>query len=70
MISTRFRTKILLVTVLPVITASLILAYIFISGRVDEFNKRMNNEGNNIALYLSTMSEYGMFSNNFSFIIL
>ena len=68
MISTRFRTKILLVTVLPVITASLILAYIFISGRVAEFNKRINNEGNNIALYLSTMSEYGMFSNNFKYL--
>ena len=68
MISARFRTKILLVTVLPVITASLILAYIFISGRVDEFNKRINNEGNNIALYLSTMSEYGIFSNNFNYL--
>ena len=68
MINTRFRTKILLVTVLPVITAALILAYIFISGRVDEFNKRVNNEGNNIALYLSTMSEYGIFSNNFKYL--
>ena len=68
MISSRFRTKILLVTVLPVITAALILSYIFISGRVDEFNKRINNEGNNIALYLSTMSEYGIFSNNFKYL--
>ena len=68
MISTRFRTKVLLVTVIPVITAALILAYIFISGRVDEFNKRINNEGNNIALYLSTMSEYGIFSNNFKYL--
>ena len=68
MISARFRTKVLLITVLPVITASLILAYIFISGRVGEFNKRINNEGNNIALYLSTMSEYGIFSNNFKYL--
>ena len=68
MINSRFRTKILLVTVLPVITATLILAYIFISGRVDEFNKRINNEGNNIALYVSTMSEYGIFSNNFKYL--
>ena len=68
MINTRFRTKILLVTVLPVITATLILAYFFISGRVDDFNKRINSEGNNIALYLSTMSEYGMFSNNFTYL--
>ncbi|MHA1989138.1 MAG: HAMP domain-containing protein, partial [Promethearchaeota archaeon] len=68
MISTQFRTKILLVTVLPVITAALILAYIFISGRVDEFNKRINDEGNNIALYLSTMSEYGIFSNSFGYL--
>lgn len=68
MINTRFRTKILLVTVLPVISAALILAYIFISGKVDEFNKRINDEGNNIALYLSTMSEYGIFSHSFEYL--
>lgn len=68
MINTRFRTKILLVTVLPVVTAALILAYIFISASVDEFNKRTNDTGNTIAIYLSKMSEYGIFSNNFEYI--
>ena len=68
MISTRFRTNILLVTVLPVITTALILAFILISGRVDELNKRTNDEGNNIASYLSIMSEYGIFSNNFEYL--
>ena len=68
MISTRFRTKILLVTVLPVITAALILAYIFISGKVEEFNNRIDNEGNNIALYLSAMSEYGIISDSFEYL--
>ena len=68
MISSRFRTNVLLVTVLPVITTALILAYILISGRVDELNKKTNNEGNNIASYLSIMSEYGIFSNNFEYL--
>ncbi len=68
MISTRFRTNILLVTVLPVITTALILAFILISGRVDELNKRTNDEGNNIASYLSIMSEYGIFSNSFEYL--
>ena len=68
MISIRFRTKILLITVLPVVVTALILAYILISGRVDELNKRTNGEGNNIASYLSTISEYGIFSNNFEYL--
>lgn len=68
MISTKFRTKILLITVLPVVATALILAYILISGRIDELNKRTNDEGNNIANYLSIMSEYGMFSDNFEYL--
>ncbi|MCW8899598.1 MAG: ATP-binding protein [Gammaproteobacteria bacterium] len=53
---------------LPVITTAIILAYILISGRVDEFNKRMNTEGNNIASYLSLISEYGIISNSFEYL--
>lgn len=68
MISTRFTSKVLLVTVVPVITTALILAFILISGRVDEFNKRINEKGSNIASYLSPVSEYGIFSNNFSYL--
>lgn len=68
MISPRFRTKVLLVTVLPVITTALILASILISGRIDEFNKKTVEKGNNIASYISLMSEYGVFSNNFSYL--
>lgn len=68
MISARFRTKVLLVTVLPVIATALILAYILISGRIDDFNKRINDEGNNVANYLATLSEYGVFSNSFEYI--
>lgn len=66
--SYQFRTKLLLVTVIPVIITSIILAYILISGRVDEFNKRINEQGNNIVNYLSLMSEYGVFSNNFRYL--
>jgi len=68
MISIRFTSKVLLVTVIPVITTALILASILISGRIDEFNKRINEKGNNIAHYLSPISEYGVFSNNFSYL--
>lgn len=68
MINARFRTKILLVTVLPVVITSIILAYILISGRVDEFNKRTNDQGNDLVSYLSLMSEYGVFSNNFDYL--
>ena len=68
MITSKFRTKILLITVLPVIATSLILAYILISGRVDELNKRTNDEGKSIVSYLSIMSEYGIFSNNFEYL--
>lgn len=68
MINARFRTKILLVTVLPVVITSIILAYILISGRVDEFNKRTNDQGNNLVSYLSLMGEYGVFSNNFEYL--
>ena len=68
MIWSNFKTKLLLVTVVPVIITSIILAYILISGRVDEFNKRINNQGNNIVNYLSLMSEYGIFTNNFGYL--
>lgn len=68
MIIKKFRTKLLLVAVAPVIIASIILAYTLISGRVDEFNKRIDEQGNNIASYLSSMSEYGVFSNNFEYL--
>lgn len=68
MMNIRFRSRILLVTVLPVVSASIILAYIFISGRVDEFNERTNDQGNNISSYLSLMSEYGVYSNNFEYL--
>ena len=65
MICTRFTTKILLVTVLPVITTAFILAFILISGRIDEFNNRFNDTGNNVTSYLSTISEYWIVSNSF-----
>ena len=68
MISTRFRTKVLFVTVLPVIATALILASVLISERINEFDKRTNEKGNNIASYLSLMSEYGIFSNSFSYL--
>lgn len=68
MISSRFRTKVLFVTVLPVIATALILASVLISERINEFDKRTNEKGNNIASYLSLMSEYGIFSNNFSYL--
>jgi len=68
MISSRFRTKVLFVTVLPVIATALILASVLISERINEFDKRTNEKGNNIASYLSLMSEYGVFSNNFSYL--
>lgn len=68
MISTRFRTKVLFVTVLPVIATALILASVLISERINEFDKQINEKGNNIASYLSPMSEYGIFSNSFSYL--
>lgn len=68
MISPRFTSKVLLVTVIPVITTAIILASILISGRIDEFNKRIDEKGNNIASYLSPISEYGVFSNSFSYL--
>ena len=68
MISVRFRTKVLFVTVLPVIATALILASVLISERINEFDKRTNEKGNNIASYLSLMSEYGIFSNSFSYL--
>ena len=68
MISPRFRTKVLFVTVLPVVITALILAFILISGRIDEFNKRTLEKGNNIASYISLMSEYSIFSNDFSYL--
>lgn len=68
MIISKFRTKLLLVTVVPVVITSVVLAYMLISGRVEEFNKRIDEQGNNIANYLSSMSEYGVFSNNFEYL--
>ena len=68
MISSRFTTRVLLVTVLPVVITAFILASILISERIDEFNKRINEKGNNIASYLSPISEYGVFSNSFSYL--
>lgn len=68
MIGSRFTSKVLLVTVIPVITTALILASILISERIEEFNKRINEKGSNIASYLSPISEYGIFSNNFSYL--
>ena len=68
MISSRFTSKVLLVTVIPVITTAFILASILISERIDEFNKRIDEKGNNIASYLSPISEYGIFLNNLSYL--
>lgn len=68
MTSARFRTKILLVTVLPVVATAIILAYVLISGRVDEFNKRIDDKGNDLTNHLSIISEYGIFSNNFGYL--
>lgn len=68
MISTRFTSKVLFVTVLPVVTTALILASILISERIDEFNKRIDEKGNNIASYLSPISEYGIFASHFSYL--
>lgn len=66
--SAKFRTKMLMVTVLPVVATAIILAYVLISGRVDEFNKRIDDKGSDITNYLSVMSEYGLFSNNFEYL--
>lgn len=68
MTSTRFSTKVLLITLIPVITTALILGSILISGRLDEFNQRIEEKGNNIVSYLSPISEYGIFSNNFNYL--
>lgn len=66
--SVRFRTKVLLVTVLPVVVTAVILAYVLISGRIDELNKRIDDKGNDITNYLSVTSEYGLFSNSFEYL--
>ena len=63
----RFTSKVLFITVIPVVTTAIILASILISGRIDEFNERINEKGQNLANYLSPISEYGVFSNNFSY---
>lgn len=68
MIKARFTSRVLLVTVLPVVTTAIILAIILITGRINEFNSRINQQGDNIAGYLSPISEYGIFSNNFSYL--
>jgi PAS domain S-box-containing protein len=52
----------------PVITTALILGSILVSGRIDEFNKHIDQKGNDIANYLSPISEYGIFSNNFTYL--
>ena len=64
----RFRTKVLFITVIPVILTALILASIFISDRINGLNKATYEKGRNIASYISLMSEYGVFSNNFSYL--
>lgn len=68
MISASFRTKVLLVTLIPVISTAIILAYILISGHVNEFNKRNDAEGKNIASYIALTSEYGVFTNDFEYL--
>lgn len=65
--STHFTSKVLLVTVIPVVTTAIILASILISGRIDEFNERINEKGQNLVNYLAPISEYGVFSNNFGY---
>ena len=68
MSSARFSTKILLVTVIPVMITALVLAYVLISGRVDEFNKRTNDKGNDVSNYVATISEFGLFTGNFDYL--
>lgn len=68
MINASFRTKILIVTLIPVISTAIILAYTLISGHVNEFNKRNYAEGKNIASYIALTSEYGLYTNNFSYL--
>ena len=68
MTSTRFTSRVLLVTVLPLIITAIILASILISERIDEFNKRTSEKGNIIVSDLSQISEYGLFSGNFTYL--
>lgn len=65
--SIRFTSKVLLVTVFPVILTAIILSSILISGRIDDFNKRIDERGQNLVSHLSPISEYGVFSNNFGY---
>ena len=64
----RFRSKVLLVTVLPVVVTALVLASILISERIDAVNKHFDELGNNIVNYLAPVSEYGVFSDNFTYL--
>jgi len=64
----RFRSKMLLVTVLPVVVTALVLASILLSERLEEINKHFDELGNSIVNYLAPVSEYGVFSNNFSYL--
>ncbi|MEJ2142537.1 MAG: EAL domain-containing protein [Gammaproteobacteria bacterium] len=68
MINARFTSRVLFVTVLPVVSTAIILAIILITGRINEFNKRIDERGENIANYLAPISEYGIFANNFSYL--
>lgn len=68
MTNTSFRTKILLITLIPVISTAIILAYILISGEVNEFNKRNEAKGKDIASYIALTSEYGIYTNNFDYL--
>ena len=68
MTSSRFTSRVLLVTVLPLIITAIILASILISERIDEFNKRTSEKGNIIVSDLSQISEYGLFSGNFIYL--
>ena len=56
-----------MVTVIPVITTAIILATILISGRINEFNERITEKGQNIVDYLAPISEFGVISRNFGY---
>jgi len=64
----RFRSKVLLISVLPVVVTALVLASILISERLKEVNMHFDELGSNIVNYLAPVSEYGVFSDNFSYL--
>ena len=68
MMNIRFRSKVLLVTVLPVVVTALVLASILISERLEEVSKHFDQLGSNIVNYLAPVSEYGVFSDNFTYL--